>query len=608
MAAKPLDLVNLDFDAIIQSLRTYYETDPTYNGYNFAGSGLTQILNILANNTSINAYLANATINEAFLDSAIKRGNAISRAKENNYVPTSASSAMAIVNIQIPSPVDTSASITLDQYTPFTTNLSTGSFIFYNRESQVAYPVDGTYTFNNVELYEGDVVTNSFTVTANASVTDTTFTLPNSNIDVASIRLYVQNSVSDTTITPWNFTDDMTNVNGSSLVYYVQCNAQELYQIQFGDGVLGAVPAIGNIVIVTYQVCNTTAPNTVSTYAQTFSTQSIAGNTGLLINTVQNSIGGADVETIDEIKFNAPLAASANNRAVTEADYYYIIKKYASTVKSVNVYGGEKANPPVYGKIFITLEPQTGYFIPETMKTIIANDIIASRNMLTIIPEFIDPDYTFLTFTTSVVYDDTLTTLSSSDIQSAVQTTIQNYINTTLGNFNQNFYFSKLSSAIDATNASILGNTTSFNLQKRFSVAYGQALYLSCDFNSAISQGTVKSNSFTYYSNGALVTCILTDDSKGNLVITKQSDNSVVVPVIGTVNYSTGLVTVTNFTINSITGIQGQLKISASPVIEVSNVLTTNNQILLLDDSSLSVSDNVTAGITVTAAPFTQGA
>jgi hypothetical protein len=600
------NLVAMDFDTIKADLQSYLQNQSQWSDYNFEGSGLTQIINILAYNQSNLAYLANASLNECFIDSSVKRGSAISRAKESNYCPQSATSAMAVVNIIIPAPLTTSGPLTLPQYTPFTTNLSTGNFTFYNRQAATAFPISGQYTFNNVQLFEGTIIQNSFTVGANNSVVDTTFTLQNSNIDTESIQVYVQQSISNSTITPWYPVSEYAMTSPTSNTYFVQANSDEQYQLQFGDGVLGALLQIGNIVVVTYQVCNTTQPNTVQSFPQTFNTQSIAGNTGLVINTVQNSIGGAEEETTQEIQLNAPLIMSANNRCVIEDDYTSIIKKYASVVQSINVYGGEKANPPVYGKVFITLEPITGYVVPDTVKSYITDTILASRSMMTIIPEYVDPDYTYLTFNSTVLYDDTLTTLTASDIASNVNTSILNYVANNLSDFNQNFYSSQLSTAIDNTNDSILGNTLVVNLQKRFTVNYGVPLYTTCNFNNPIAPNTIYTNCFTYYTGTNLQTAYIQDDSNGNLQILTFGTGLVIVPIIGTVNYSTGMVSLNGLNINSITGIQGVLKFNAAPLIEVSNLLVTTNKILKLDDSAMSVSDNVVAGITIQANAINQ--
>jgi hypothetical protein len=599
MATTLSQLTELDFDGIKANLITYLQGQSVFSDYSFTGSGLTQLLNILSYNTSLNAYLANASMNEAFLDSAVKRGSAISRAKENGYTPRSASASQAIVNINIPSPISAVGMLTLPQYTPFTSN----GYTFYNTSSVSVPVVNGGYTFYNVELSEGNLVSNSFLVTDNTNVSNLAFTIPNSGVDTTTIQVRVQNSATDTTTTPWTYTEDITNVTGTTKVYYIKCNASELYEIQFGDNVLGASPNIGNIIIVTYLVTNADLANVSANYPQVFTCNGIAGNTGLVINTVQNSIGGMPEETIDEIKFTAPLVSQSNNRAVTEEDYYGIITRYAPSVQSVNVFGGEKLTPPVYGKVYISLDPVTGYYIPASLKAQISDIVVKSRNMVTVIPEFIDPDYTFLTLNTNVEYDQNLTSLGASDIEAEVQTSINTYVTNNLGKFRQPFYFSQLSKAIDGSDASIQGNILSFNVQKRYDIAYGQPAYVVCNFGLPVKPNSLYSNCFTYYQNNTLVTAILIDDGIGNIQIWDYNAHSTILKVIGSIDYTTGSIKVNGLSINGITGNESQLKLSATPVLEVSNVLPNNNQIVKVDDSSASISDNVVSGISVNATP-----
>lgn len=597
-------LINMDFDGVRQSLRDYLASTGNYTDYNLEGSGISQLLNVLAYNTSMNGYLANATINEAFLDSAVKRGSAISRAKESGYTPRSATSAKALVNVIIQNPISSTSAITLEKNTPFYSNIGSTSYTFYNRESMTVFPINGQYTFFNVPLYEGNIVTNSYKVDTVNSISDTIFTIPNKNIDINSISVYVQNSGLNSTIAKWAVADDVSGLNSTSQIFFIQANSMENYDIYFGDGVIGKKLTVGNIVVVSYQICDTTDANTASTFSQTFTCNSIAGNTGLLINTVQNSMGGLEEESIDEIKFNAPLSVATNNRAIVETDYFSLISKYATSVKSVAVYGGEKSYPPVFGKVFISLEPFSGYYISDSVKTDIANNILKSRNMMTVTPEFLDPDYIFLTLDSSVQYDGSMTTLSAASITAIVQNTINNYVSTSIGKFRQPFYFSKLTLEIDISNISIVSNILKFSMQKRLFVAYGSPIYTTLNYSTKIKPYSVQSNSFTYYSNNDLVYGILADDGNGVLQIMDYTNKTIINSNIGSIDYSTGILKIVNMTINSLTGDQNQLKINCTPLESMMNIIPQNNQIIRIDDSSMSVSDNVIAGITISATPI----
>lgn len=601
---KQLRITELDNDQIKENLKTFMRSQPEFSDFDFEGAGLTQIINLLAYTTHYNAILANASFNETFLDSAIKRGSVVSRAKEMNYTPKSRKSARAVVNISIPSPISTTDMVTMDKYTQFASSVGGTTFSFYNIKPVSVASIDGGYLFDNVELFEGRLVTNSFGVESVLTADDTRFTLLNRDVDTDTIEVIIQTSSTDTSVETWKLATDISGVDNTSNVFYIQQNSDGYYQVYFGDGVIGRRLAVGNIVRVNYIVTNAADANVSASVAQTFSlTSGIAGNSSAIVSTVQNSYGGDDEESIESIKFNAPLALTRNNRTVTANDYWSVIGERMPSVESVNVYGGEDAEPPVYGKVFISVKPKVGYLVPETVKDDVVV-LLRENNILTIIPEFVDPDFTFLTFDIDVRYDPLLTTLSSSDVSATVQIAVQNFFNSYLGKFRNPFYFSKLSRTIDECNDSIVGNVTKFNLQKRFDPSFGQPFYTGFKFDVGVKKSSFFSNVFLFTHAGLQVSAYLQDDGTGGIDVIDFSTSQAIKTGVGTITYETGAINISALVVDAFVGGEAQLKMNVTPVVEVSNVLPTRNQIITVDDSSESRQSNVLAGIKIKSTPI----
>lgn len=601
---KQLRVTELDNDQIKENLKAFLRSQPEFSDFDFEGAGITQIINLLAYNTHYNAILANASFNETFLDSAIKRGSVVSRAKEMNYTPKSRKSARAVVDISIPDPISTTDMVTMDKYTQFASSVGGTTFSFYNIKPMSVASVDGGYVFENVELFEGRLVTNSFGVESTLTADDTRFTLLNRDVDTDTIEVIVQKSASDSSVETWKLATDISGIDDTSNVFYIQQNSDGYYQVYFGDGVLGRRLSVGNIVRINYLVTHASDANVSASVAQTFSlTSGIAGNGDAIVSTVQNSYGGDIEESIESIKFNAPLALTRNNRTVTANDYWSLIGERMPSVDSVNVYGGEDAEPPVYGKVFISVKPKSGYLVPETVKEDIVV-MLRENNILTIIPEFVDPDFTFLTFDIDVRYDPSLTTLSSSDVSATVQVAVHNFFNSYLGKFRNPFYFSKLSRTIDECNDSVVGNVTKFNLQKRFDPSFGQPFYTDFKFDVGTKTNSFFSNVFLYTNAGLQVSAFLRDDGKGGIDVIDFSTSQPIKTGLGAITYENGAVNISALVVDAFVGGEAQLKMNVTPVVEVSNVLPTRNQIITVDDSSESRQSNVLAGIKIKSTPI----
>lgn len=598
MATTPT-ITDLDFDDIKASLRAYLSGQTQFTDYDFEGSGLTQLLNILALNTHYNAFLANGTFNETFLDTAIKRANIVSRAKEMGYTSRSARSATATIEIDVTEPTQTPTTLTLPQYTPFTTSINGQTFTFYNIEPINAPLVDGSYTFSNVTLYEGTLVTNTFTYDG---VSAPYFTIPNEAVDLTTLSVKVQPSAGSTTVVPFTFYDSIIGVTNTTNAYFVQESAQELYQVYFGDGAIGAALQQGNVVSLTYLVSSLDAANVSSSkFAQTFSfAGDIGGNTTIALRTVSNSQGGIDKEDAASIQFNAPLAMKRASRIITSGDYLSAIGDGETTVQSIAVWGGEDNIPPVYGKVFICLKPYDGYVISDAVKNDITTNILGKQGNMLVTPVYVDPDYVYLTLNVTSTYDPNSTTVTSTDIEGYIVNTINTYFAQNLDKFKQTFRFSRLSKLIDATNDSLDSNIMTMKLQKRYTMPLNYPVNLDMTFPVPLLPGSMDSNVFIYSVGDQLnQTAQFIDDGAGNVSIKSALTGAVLSPNVGWVNYKTGEMVVKNFIIGGLVGGVEDIRISFSPKNAITDVSSNLNQIIMLDDSTAISNANISAGLTV---------
>lgn len=599
-------ITELDFDAIKANLKEYLASKPEFTDYNFEGSGLSQLLDVLAYNTHYDAYLANMLHNEAFLDSAIKRSSVVSKAKHLSYTPRSARSATATVDIVVNNPTGSPNFLTLDRYTQFNTNINGAAYTFVNPASITISPISGVYTFNAVELKEGKPYNLSFTVVNPGP--DEKYELANDNIDTSTMYVSVQTSISNNTRTIFTRVDDITKVNSASNVYYLDENYRGKYEIYFGDGVLGKLLTAGNIVSVDYLITNADSANVSPTLNQSFTLSgTISGNSNVSITVLQNSTGGAQKEAINSIKFNAPRNYIAQSRAVTSEDYLSSIEANIGNVESVAVWGGEDNDPPVYGKVFVSLKPFSGYVISNSTKAAIKNNVLKARNVVSITPEFVDPIYTWINIGVDVRYKYLQTTKSASQIAQLVNNVINNYFSTNLQKFNADFIFSKLSGLIDASDASIIGNTMIVKVQKRVEPLLNTPQSFNLDFQTKLRPNELASTKFYVDVNGVNTPARITDfsgmppdyEGSGALRIINADNSAIITNNIGTINYATGIVDISNLVVAGFYDSQLDIRLTASIQEGASDINVTRNTILVVDDSTLDKLANREAGITI---------
>jgi len=533
--ATNLRVTELDFDAIKTNIKTYLKSRPEFTDYDFEGSGLSVLLDTLAYNTHYNAFYLNMAVNEVFIDSAVKRESVVSLAKMLNYTPRSARAATAKVNLTVNDvPIDNlTQSLVIDRYSAFTTTIDSKTYTFYNLEPATIIPSSGVFSYSDLQIYEGTFLINKFVVGATPGPAEK-FIIPNKNVDTSTLRVTVQSSATSTeSVTYTLYSGDITGLTGDSTVYFLDQNSLGYYQIYFGDGILGKVLSSGNNVTIEYLVTNGSIANISDKVTQTFQmTTSIEGYTNISVTITEKSSGGREAETIDEIKFNAPKSATAQNRLITVEDYKNFLKANYNYIDTVSVWGGEDNDTPQYGKVYISIVPKANQNLTSNRKSQIVSDIKKKR-ALGITPVFVDPDIFFMVIQDTVRYNPNVTNDGSADIESAVRTAILNYFSQNIVTFGDDFSASKLITAIDNAKSSILSNSMIPILEKRFNVTAGVNFSQNFKISNKIEPESISSTFFYYNLLGEIIKAQIIDvkDTSSTVVTGTYRRSSTVVNV-----------------------------------------------------------------------------
>lgn len=569
-----LQVTELDFEDIRSNLKSYLSTQSQFQDYDFEGSNMAVLLDILAYNTHYNGYYVNMLANEMFLDTAQQRDSVVSHAKLVGYVPVSAIGATANVNITFGGVANSVAQFTIPKNSKFTTTIDD---IQYTYVTPIAYKVTNTSnTFSRaITIKEGLPLTHRFTVN---NANPVRYVLPNDNVDFTSISVSVQESISDTTVTEFTIATNISQVFSTSPVYFIEEAYDGKYEIIFGSGSLGRSLKNGNIVIVDYLVSNGEVTNGASTFTVDDLSGVTVAYTSATVSTNTNAIGGRPPETIESIKFNAPRKFQTQNRAVIDNDYQRILLSENPDLQSVIAFGGEKADPPVFGKVYVAVKPFGEQFATTTRKQQLKESIV-DRTPLSIDPVFIDGDYTYIIPTISTFYNRAQTTASTSEIEQAVRDTITAFSTNNLERFGNRLRYSRFVRALDNLQiGSILNNDASLKLEKRFVPNVNIAEKVDLKYNNPIRKSTLDSTSFVF--NG--FTSFLDDDGLGNVRIYRFDENRqklVLKATAGTINYTTGRIQVENFNPTDYTGIEMQVKITPDRL----DVIPVREQILLMN-------------------------
>ena len=608
MAANPyVRVTELDFEQIKENLKTFLQSQSQFLDYDFEGSNLNVLLDVLAYNTHYNAVLANMASNEMFIDTALKRSSVASLSKMLGYTPRSRRAARARLSLSVYNVPNAPNYATLERFTKFSVAVDNTVYDYFTTDSYVTEPIGGVYTWNNVDVYEGRQL--DFYWTVPAQVTPATkFIIPNADVDIESLQISVQYGGTGSYVDVFTRVTDITRVSPTSKVFFVEENSQGLYQIYFGDGILGENLSAGDAVRARYIVTNGTTGNISPNTAITWFTNSILGETAVdkVITTITAPSGGLDAETTDQLRFNARNNYVAGNRTITTMDFSNAIAQALPSAQSVNCWGGESNVPPRYGTIFISIKPYDGYILTDLEKIRLVNNVLAPRSMPTLEYAFVDPEYVYIGVDVYLKYRTANTTRSAQQIQSLALQKVQEYFDNNLEQFNAGFYTSQLQEIIQNMDPSIISNILVIRQQKRLAPNVGELYSADIQFPGKIHPAELISTFFVYYTGSTYANVYLGDEpdesppnyeGTGRLNIYEAATNTVL-DTVGTVNYATGLVTIDNL---AIAGYVGDTTIRLTSNLQQSSrdLIPRNNEIIVLDDTRGNPVDAAINGISI---------
>lgn len=554
MQNKKIATAELDFDDIKLNLKTFLKGQTQFQDYDFEGSSMSVLLDVLAYNTHYNALYTNLAVNESFLDSASKRSSVVSRAKELGYIPGSARCATAVVDITVTSTTSSPTTLVLPKNTRFTTSVDGKQYTFYTLEDNTTLLNNTSYTFSNVTIREGVPLSYSYVVDSSSR-----YIIPNNDVDKTTISVRVQESSLNTNFSIFTNSEEITNLTATDKIFFIKEIEDELLELEFGNGTIGAALNTGNVVNISYFISSKEAPNG----AKLFSYQGSSLLGGIVsVVTKLPATGGVDREDIETIRYNAPRAYQAQNRGVTVNDYKSLILTKYDEAESVNVWGGEDNIPPVYGKVFISIQPKTTNTLTTAQKDFIITNILKPRNIVTITPEIVDPEYIDLELTTTVYYNPRNTIRTVNQLKTLVLQSISNYADSYLNSFDGIFRFSQYSREIDNTENSIVSSITTVKLRREVQPKYNIAAIYNIDlvnpiYYSGVPEQAIVTNGF--YLAGYTQVVYLEDlpigDNTGtfrifyyDIDLNKQYLNE----TIGTINYLTGSISISGLIVTGI--------------------------------------------------------
>lgn len=594
-------VVSLDFETIKANLKTFLQSQSKIRDYDYEGSNINVVLDILAYNTFMQNYYINMIANEMFLDTALLKDSIVSHAKELNYLPRSAQGAKAILSVRVVPPIaNTPSSINMDRYTKFTSTIAGETYSFYTEDDYIIIPTSDTATgtttwsVSDVEVYEGVLTKEFFTVN---STNNYTITLSNADADLRFLRVNVRESNTSTSNSDWSQATTLYNVNAVSNVFFVEPAKEEKYNITFGDGIFGRKPSLGNIIEVVYRISSKEDANGAKVFT---CPNGVDGFTNVIVTTTANSLGGFAPESIEEIKRNAPRSYQVQERAVTAEDFKILTQARFPEVENILAFGGENLIPPRFGKVVLAVDLTNADGVPETKKLEIAG-YLEKRAPVGIDVEVITPSFIYLETVANVAYNVAVTTAAPSTIRSKAINALVQYANTSINRFDAVWRDSKATATIDDSDSSIVSsqlltrpfiklnptnNLTSYKLE--FNNKLKKDSLLSSSTAVDTYEPAVQSSLFTFGTNN---TAFFMDDGQGQLSIVVSSSGNrftVLKRQAGTINYDTGLVNILPIAIPSYTG--QALKIYARTVSK--DVRTVRQTILQLNAEDIAV--NVT--------------
>ena len=592
---KRLSVTEFDFDEVKNNVKVFMRNQSEFKDYDFEGSGLSALLDVLAYNTHYLGFNANMLANEMFLDSAQLRSSVVSHAKTLGYTTRSSTAAKAVVDVFLNT---TNASATMPAGTVFTSSVGNTSYQFVTTQSVTAFNSGSFVQFNNVTIAEGSFVATRYTV--DTQNVEQRFVINDDRADTTTLTIKVQNSATDTGSATYTRATDIAGLTSTSNVYFLQEVEDGKFEVYFGDGILGNAVEDGNIIIMNYVVTNKGAANGASTFSSSAAIDTV---NSVNVRTVSSSAGGSEPESIESVKYNAPLDYASQGRCVTTEDYKTYVRQLFANTQAVSVWGGENgsfnsvtgvSDIAEYGKVFISVKSTTGLNLNKIQKSQLVNDL-SPYTVASITPVVVDPESLYIILNCNFKYDSNATTSSKESLETLVSNTISTYNSDYLKVFNSVFRHSQFTSLVDNTDNSILSNITTVSLGSfytpntsgsfSFTIQFGNPLFNPHSGHNAAGGGIIASTGFYIQDNTNEM--FFDEDGSGNLRIyylvsgvrTYHSE------VAGTVNYATGLVSANPVYITSVSNVDNKastaIRLTASP--SSNDIVGKRNQIIEID-------------------------
>jgi len=588
MATKPIN--ELDFAAIKEQFIAHLRNQTQFKDYNFEGSNMNVLLDVLSYNTYMNNFYTNMAINEMFLDSAVIKNSVVSHAKELNYLPRSRTSSKAIVNVTITDTAATGQSILIPKFTEFRTNYQGQNYNFITAQGYVAKKVStNTFVATSVEIFEGEILTNF--EKDGFFLDEENFlrcNLTNENIDINTIEVFVDDEATEGQ-NQFFYTKDIFGVTATSKVFYLDPYFNDRYSAYFGRNLYGEQPQQDIDIKIQYRICSGEEPNGAARFTTTFVPNAT-------VTTVEAAAGGAERENLDSIKYFAPKSIQIQERAVTARDYDVLLRQRFPEIQSVSVYGGDELDPPQYGRVAISVNLQGNGILSSTSKNVYVR-YLSDKSPLTIEPIFIDPDFLYTELTVDVTYDKNKTGKSIQELESLIRDEISSFNADNLDDFGETLRSSRLAAAIDNVDGGILSNSLcanpvieyvpvinlTLNPRFKFETQLVKPYPYKATNGFADFKPSVISSNFTYRG----ISGKLQDDGSGNMIIvsTNSANLEILSPLVGTVDYTTGEIRLINFSVESFSGNAIQIYAASASV----NVTSPKSRILTIRDEDVTI-------------------
>ncbi len=576
---KQLNISDLEFDKIKGNLKTFLSGQDTFTDYDFEGSGMSVMLDVMAYTTHYMGYYTNMAINESFLDTATLRNSVVSHAKTIGYIPKSITASEAIIKLSFDTTGQDPSYIPIDKGTMFSSNVNGTTQQFVTLETVNIFPDESGDFSGEIKVYQGSMKSLSWIWDSNIQQQ---FFVPDSGCDRATLTLSV-NGVH------WENNQNLSELLPDSLTYFIQEGLDSVTEIYFGNDIFGKIPRDGYDIEIMYLSTNGEPGNYISTvqnqvFALTNAIDGIYDTNKVTIETINISSLGTEKENIETIRTTAPKSYERQNRAVTAEDYKTILVEKYPNIDSISVWGGEDNDPPQYGAVFISIKPKHGLELSPLTKASLTDDILSKYNMLAITPIIVTPEYTYVDIDTTVKYNPLKTTLSSGEIQTVVIEDVKEFFQEEIAQFQVNLRFSKLSQTIDAADTAISNSLTTLKIYKKFytqsSNTVGNYIF---KFNNKINPGSAVSSVFGSTVDGSSMA--LLDDGQGNILLYDIISEGFISTTQGTVDYDSGIIELNGF--NPVLDINTVISLYATP--KSNDISTLRNNLLVLNSTNVTL-------------------